>query len=359
MLDSIVEEVTGGIGKNLSKAGDVLATEGLKEGIKRSNTEKNAISDGRADITQYASQRLMDKMDEIEVPAEYAKIALINELETIVNKRSILDKIFGKAKIIVQTTPQDDTNSNDNIGEISDDWLNEFRDVACKKSSEEAQELFSKVLSGEIRKPGSFSLLALTTLANMDQEITQLFNNFCSLSIVYLEEPNEFLKSDTYFNIKDVRMPFLTGDMSDVGTTKHIHPSILDQFNDRSDSIYKEHGLGFKEIQLLKDLRLIENSSLMYYKCIWFNNELWAVTLPTPHTPHTPLKEEDIKDIRIAGYALTSAGRELFHLTERDTSPQYWEIISKFIQDFYNVNLYKIPKPEKIPAPDSTTPNNE
>ena len=48
--------------------------------------------------------------------------------------------------------------------DISKDWLNEFRGIACKKSSEDAQNLFSKVLAGEIRKPGSFSLRATNYL---------------------------------------------------------------------------------------------------------------------------------------------------------------------------------------------------
>ena len=303
--------------------------------------ETKADSDARIMVTHTVAQRISEQLN---VSEEFVTLAATKFFGNIVQEQLNLDSIFEKAQLSLHNTPQDETNTDQNIGEISDDWLNEFRGVACKKSSQEAHELFSKVLAGEIRKPGAFSLFALTTLANMDQEVVQLFNKFCSLCIVYLEDPNEFLQSDSYFNIKDVRIPFLTGDISDAGTIEHIHPSIIDKFNDRSDSIYKEYGFGFKEIQLLKDLRLIESSSLMYYNYILYNNELWIVTLPTPHTP---FKEEDIKDIEIAGYALTSVGRELFHLTERDTPPEYWDTISEFLKDYYDVKLCKFPNSQK------------
>lgn len=335
MLEPIVEELTGGIGKNLSKAGDILATEGLKESLKRRNTEKNPVSDVRADITHYASQRLMDKMDEIEVPAEYAKIALINELETIVNKRSILDKIFGKAKIIVQTTPQDDTNSNDNIGEISDDWLNEFRDVACKKSSEEAQDLFAKVLAGEIRKPGSISLLALTTLANMDQEVAKLFNTFCSLCLVHLDDPNAIMAGDP-FNIEDARLPILRSSMTDVQTKKNTNPS-MKEFTEYSQSLFDKYNLNAKSFQLLLDHNLIVDNTITKYNHIWYDNELWTFKLPNNQSV---LLITDIKTIPISGLALTSVGKELYNITKRHADLEYWKNISQFIQNYYEEELY-------------------
>ncbi len=341
MLKPLIDNLTGGVGKNLSKASDKLTT----GAIDRLNEVQNAIADGNVAIINEVTRQIVDQ---IVVPEEYAKRAVAKYGEKIVREQTIIDKIFGRSKKIIQDTPQDKYEDNSNVEDITDDWLNQFREVACKKDSEEAQELFSKVLAGEIRKPGAFSLFALTTLANMDQAVVQLFNKFCSLCIVYLEDPDEFLQSDSYFNIIDVRMPFLTGDISDAGTIKPIHPSILEKFNDRSDSIYEEYGFGFKEIQLLKDFRLIENSSLMYYNCILFNNELWIVTLPTPHTP---FEEEDIKDIRIAGYALTSVGRELFHLTERVTPPEYFDTISEFLKDYYDVRLCKFPNSRKKSSP--------
>ena len=268
----MLEPMVDAIAKNLSKAGNVLTTEHLK----RSNAEKKAISDGKIAVRQNATQMLIDKMNEIDVPEEYAKMALMNELETIVIKRSILDKIFGRTERILQNTPQDDTDPNHKIGEISDDWLNRFRESACQKSSEEAQDLFSKVLAGEIRKPGSISLRALTTLSDMDQNVAMIFKAFCSLCFVKLDDPNQYLTSKSYFNIQDVRMPILNGGVTDDSTGTPMNPSLLVKFTDRSEAIYKEYGFDFSEFQLLKEYSLIDDSSLIRYDHFWYNNECWG-----------------------------------------------------------------------------------
>ena len=256
MLKPLVEAATEAVAKNASKAKDVLTT----EGIKRWNAEKKAISDANIATTQTASQMLTDKMKEIGVPEEYAKKAIINELETIVNKRSILDKIFGRTERILQNTPQDDTDPNHKIGEISDDWLNQFREYACQKSSEEAQDLFSKVLAGEIRKPGSFSLRALTTLSDMDQNVAMIFKAFCSLCLVNLDNPRmyQFTQSNSHFKIKDARIPFLSGDIEDIPIISATHPRNLDsegnrlsKFANMCRSIYTMFGLHLSEFRAL------------------------------------------------------------------------------------------------------------
>jgi Protein of unknown function (DUF2806) len=49
----------------------------------------------------------------------------------------------------------------DATAEIEDDWLNFYAKLAEDKSSAELQQLFGRILAGEIRKPGSFSLKTL------------------------------------------------------------------------------------------------------------------------------------------------------------------------------------------------------
>jgi hypothetical protein len=67
----------------------------------------------------------------------------------------------------------------DATGEVEEDWLNTFGRLAEEKSSEELQALFGRILAGEIRKPGSFSLRTLQFIANLSkadaEAITRLF----------------------------------------------------------------------------------------------------------------------------------------------------------------------------------------
>jgi hypothetical protein len=67
--------------------------------------------------------------------------------------------------------------------EIEDDWLNYFARLAEDKSSQELQGLFGKILSGEIKRPGSFSLKTLQTLATISQHDAETLSNLLSFAI--------------------------------------------------------------------------------------------------------------------------------------------------------------------------------
>lgn len=294
-------------------------------------------------------------MKEIGISEEYARMALRNEAETIVIKQSILDKIFGRAKKIVDNTPQDYTVTNQEIGEISDDWLNRFKDVACLKSSEEAQEYFSKLLAGEICNPGSFSPKALTTLADMDQTVALYFKAFCSLCLVYLDDPNLYYstQSNSYFKIKDGRIPIIKNSLYD-------GPSIGLQYNNDdlskaikdSELIYTMFGFNIEDFTLLIEHNLILDNTKFKQDNFWFNGEFWQLTSPDAYMPPS---SEDRKTVTIPGYALTHVGKELYHIVDFNTPPTYWERISKFLKDYYDINIYKIPKPRKTPSADVPT----
>ena len=62
----------------------------------------------------------------------------------------------------VPQTPPDRT--------VDEDWLFRWRDSACMVSSEELQSLWGRVLAGEIKSPGSFSLRTLEFLKNISHE---------------------------------------------------------------------------------------------------------------------------------------------------------------------------------------------
>ena len=61
---------------------------------------------------------------------------------------------------------------------VDEDWLFRWRDAACTVSTEDLQTLWGRVLAGEIKSPGSFSLRTLEFLKNISQkearEITKL-----------------------------------------------------------------------------------------------------------------------------------------------------------------------------------------
>lgn len=61
-----------------------------------------------------------------------------------------------------------------------DDWLSTFENESCHKSSEDMQERFARMLAGEIKRPGTFSIRAIKTLGQIDSSTASIFRKFCS-----------------------------------------------------------------------------------------------------------------------------------------------------------------------------------
>ena len=63
------------------------------------------------------------------------------------------------------------------------DWMNSFMRFAEDASSEQLQDLFGRILSGEVSRPGSFSLTTLRTVAELDREIANDFTAMWTKSV--------------------------------------------------------------------------------------------------------------------------------------------------------------------------------
>lgn len=69
------------------------------------------------------------------------------------------------AEEALRNDPQDPPSNK-----IDDDWLFRWRDYAGDVSSESMQSLWGRVLAGEVKSPGSFSLRTLEFMRNLSQE---------------------------------------------------------------------------------------------------------------------------------------------------------------------------------------------
>lgn len=142
--------------KNLDKAVSTLVVAvGLNfEERVNVNTSK-VVAKGKIDVE--GLYRNAEEKRKIENKAEIVKIAL----EDLGSKHANDDK-------------------DDATKEIEDDWLNLFARIAEDKSSDELKSLFGKILSGEIRKPGSFSLRTLQFLSTLSKDDAQAISQFFS-----------------------------------------------------------------------------------------------------------------------------------------------------------------------------------
>lgn len=107
-------------------------------------------------------------LQRLESAAAYA--AREEQLRRLINKASVVAEALEDFREEVDPTEEQ--------GEVEDDWLNIFEDHASRASSDRLRSLWGKILAGEIRRPGSFSLTTLRILSEVDQKTAELFQRY-------------------------------------------------------------------------------------------------------------------------------------------------------------------------------------
>ena len=333
------------IRRNMFKAFDRLCSALIDVpvgALERRSTEKRSESEARIKIREEITAQIVQQM---KVDPEYARRAGHKFAEKIIGEQLNLDKISAIAADELkngqpdnstnQSTSESDqgpstssTNQDVNGGEekiIDDDWLNSFETEARQKSTENMQHRFGRVLAGEIRKPGSYSIKTVKTLGEMDQNAATLFKKLCSACVVLGIQDNE--------HVIDARIPSLDG-------------------NAGSNAL-KKYGLGFNQLNILNEYDLIisdYNSWRDYNLCILnpknpillpfrYQGKQW-ILLPSPERDNKP-------EFKLSGVAFSRVGRELFHIVDQEPMKQYTEDLKKFFAG-QNLQMVETPNPGPI-----------
>ncbi|MBN8534647.1 MAG: DUF2806 domain-containing protein [Rhizobiales bacterium] len=149
--------------KNLDRAVARLVLAGsdnLAARIDRNTASLNARSQADAKLIEGAGDVARSALDSIEDRAE--KFATADAILKQENRESIVRGAIEQLSMLGEE-------ATESASEISQDWLNSFSATAENKSSDEIRSLFSRILAGEIRAPGSFSLRSLSLLSTIDQ----------------------------------------------------------------------------------------------------------------------------------------------------------------------------------------------
>jgi len=107
-------------------------------------------------------------------------------------------------EITYKAAEQLSTESDVSKEPVDEDWITRFFDYAEDISNEEMQELWARILAGEVQKPNTYSLRTLDVLRNISKDEADIFLKFASLSIVtgnatfILNFQNEKLLQDKY-----------------------------------------------------------------------------------------------------------------------------------------------------------------
>lgn len=168
---------------------------------------------------------------------------------------------------------------------VSPEWSARFFDYTKDCCDEEVQLLWSKILAGEIRKPGSYYKRTLTVLHDLERF-----------------EAEWFVKAK----------PFI------------VSNCIIPSFTCTNNEL-----LNFNEILSLVDCGLINAN-----KCevsIW-SNEIYVCNLHL-------VPDKDCREFTIVGYSLTDAGMQLSTLIQADTNNSF---IERLTTDFEKQNSIKL-----------------
>lgn len=189
------------------------------------------------------------------------------------------------------TLLNEDKNSHESKGEVNQGWIFNFMEGAGKTYDDKLKDYWAKLLAGEIRQPGSFSLRTLDVLRNISNEEGKLFERFSQF--VFLQEQMSFIFHDgnkygmNYYYLSKLREAGLLQPGEQVAFT-------IAAPKEASSRIIQRFVCGNKYIEL--------------------------TTYP------------DSKDVVVPVCLLTQAGRELYELTEHKDNMSYLKDFAAFVR---------------------------
>lgn len=156
---------------------------------------------------------------------------IFQELE----KQKNIESVTGKAYSILE--------SEENVSDesVDKDWTLRFFNSVEDISNEQMQEIWARILAGEVKKPGTISLRTLEILHSMTQQEAKLFEELCSHC---MNTAGKYcvLHSEDYF--KEFNIPFETilklsefglvslGPFLNVSVKLEVEPSVLARTED-------------------------------------------------------------------------------------------------------------------------------
>lgn len=306
-LENVITGIPAPIRKNFIKALGQLCTSAIDIPIawlEGKSEEIRATTEARVKIISKEGQTISENL---EIPKEYIQKASSKFAAKVIKEQINLDDItLNAAKEILRNNLEYENLLD--VKEISDDWLNEFENLAKLKSSEDMKLVFGKILSGEIINPGSFSIRTIKIISQLDNEAAILFQKICSSSIS--------LKIGN--NIVDVRMVSFKGSPA-------------------SNSL-SEFGLSFDSLNILQEYGLIisdYNSYGTYSHSIAVKpyKPIFNINFQEKEYYLSPINEEKYEtNLKLNGVALTKAGKELFSIIPVEINNNYKQSLIDFFK---------------------------
>lgn len=186
---------------------------------------------------------------------------------------------------------------------LDSDWLRQFFKHAEEVSSDQMQQLWGKILAGEVEKPGTYSVRALDTLKKITQTEAIAFQRACSLSSQFPNGGNIFIINGYVQNPTSVFSTLIT----------------LAHNTDMQEILLHEFGLPLTEIMSLQRADILHRDTLFYGeygKDSQINIVNNGIDIKITFIPR-------FKKIQIRTYIFTQVGKELSQLIPPSPNKNY------------------------------------
>lgn len=131
-----------------------------------------------ADVKVYAAKEMAKAEGQIQIIQEEAKENLEQYIQNKEQK-----KLKNISKIAQNAIQEFSSNEEVLEQEVNLDWSTRFFKLAEDIADEDMQKLWGKILSGEVRKPGTFSLRTLHILYNLTKEEADVFIKLSTMRV--------------------------------------------------------------------------------------------------------------------------------------------------------------------------------
>lgn len=185
------------------------------------------------------------------------------------------------------------------------DWVSRFFGDVQDVSSAEMKELYSRMLAGQIERPGSFSLLSMNVLRNLDPNVARIYQTLCSACITWIPDGK---------TVMDCRVPVPRGNTLD-------------------SNALSQYGLSFGQLNMLNEHGLIISA----YSS-WMDYQLSIVRMESKQKVALPFRFQGRywaleaingraidEEFKVHGVALTRVGGELSRIVDIEPMDQFAE----------------------------------
>lgn len=324
--DVVRDAITGlpaPIKRSLLKAVSQLCTAAINYPITiidNAPRERTAESNGRIKLVETATAQIAKRLD---VSGDYVDAASIKFAEKVVRERKNIDRIVALAAEDLRASTQGleapENETGEPSKEINTDWLSAFESEASNMSSDQMQNIFAKILSREVSRPGEFSIKTVRTIAQMDSMTANIFRKFCSLAIS--QGVGEY--------IIDVRLVAVSGASAANNSLMNFGIS-FDSLN-----VLFEHGLIISDWHSYREYDMSVLKSERPPLSIKYANKTWTL-LPKNTIP---------SEVKVHGVMLTNTGKELFQIVdveEEEEDKNYTIALIDYFENKFQLRLLPV-----------------